>query len=214
MSFRRALTGTLALAISALAFGFILFASIVTRDAEPANTRADAIVVLTGGEARLLEAARLLRDQKGKRLLISGVNRKTPPDDIRKRSGITAELFTCCVDLGYDALDTFGNADETRQWMREKGFRSLIVVTSSYHMPRSLAELSLALPDVTLVPHPVTPKSFPEAAWWLYPKTMRILVSEYLKFLPVAARASLARVIGAQNISSIADKSATPRTPG
>ena len=96
--------------------------------------------------------------------------------------------FICCVDLGYEALDTVGNADETRNWANTNGYRKLIVVTSSYHMPRSLAELALVMPDVEFVAHTVTPRSFPDSGWWLSVATTRVLLSEYLKYLPAMAR--------------------------
>ncbi len=44
---------------------------------------------------------------------------------------------------------------ETRRWVRERGFKSLIVVTSNYHMPRAIVELSHAMPDITLIPFAV-----------------------------------------------------------
>ena len=65
---------------------------------------------------------------------------------MRRLLGLDKQLFNCCVDLGYEALDTVGNADETRTWARSNGYTRLIVVTSRYHMPRSLAELALAMP--------------------------------------------------------------------
>ena len=43
---------------------------------------------------------------------------------------------------------TRGNAAETAEWARAHQVRSLIVVTSAYHMPRALAELGRDLPDV------------------------------------------------------------------
>jgi uncharacterized SAM-binding protein YcdF (DUF218 family) len=195
-----------------LVLGFLAFANIVTREPAPDNSRADGIVVLTGGDTRILEGARLLREGRADRLLISGVNRRTPRDDVMKLSGLGPQKFSCCVDLGYEARDTIGNADETRSWVAAQRYDSLIVVTSSYHMPRSLAELSIALPQTRLIPHPVMPKGFPESSWWRHPGATRILVSEYLKFLPAAARYAAYRLIGNHNQGSIADTGSHRRT--
>lgn len=190
-----------------LALGFLVFASIVTREPNPDDVRADGIVVLTGGDTRILEGARLLSEGRADRLLISGVNRRTPRNDVMKLSGLETQKFSCCVDLGYEARNTTGNADETRSWVEAMRYDSLIVVTSSYHMPRSLAELSIALPQTQLIPHPVVPRGFPENSWWLHPGATRILVSEYLKFLPAAARYAANRIIGSNDQGTIADSS-------
>lgn len=197
-SFGRILVTGLAIGAAALAFGFVIFASSVMRSSvgSEAALMADGIVVLTGGDNRIVEGARLLAKGRAKRMLISGVNRKTRREDVERVSGLDHKQFTCCVDLGYEALDTVGNADETRQWANSNNYSKLIVVTSTYHMPRGLAELSLAMPDRTLIPHAVTPRSFPVSGWWLHVATTRILFREYLKYLPAAARLSAQRVLG------------------
>lgn len=193
-----------ALAAGALAFGFVLFATQVTRDDVSGWDKADGIVVLTGGDNRMVVGTKLLREGRAKRLLISGVNRKVTREEMRKVLDLDADTFNCCVDLGYEALDTVGNADETRTWANSNGYDKLIVVTSSYHMPRSLAELSLAMPGVKFVPYAVTPKRFPETGWWLHVATTRVLLSEYLKYLPAVARLTAQRVLGWSNDQSVA----------
>lgn len=188
-------------------FGFVMFATTVTRDVPHPEQRADAIVVLTGGEMRIAEAARLLHMGWGRRLLISGVNPKTSRHDVVRISGLGAAEFDCCVDLGYWAQDTVGNADETKVWVEKHGFSSLIVVTSSYHMPRSLAELSIELPRTQLIAHPVTPRSLRNNAWWLHLPTARVLAAEYIKFLPTAARLTASRILWPFGVTSLAGKS-------
>jgi uncharacterized SAM-binding protein YcdF (DUF218 family) len=191
----RTLFFLLALAFGALAFGFVLFAISVTKDDVSGQDSADGIVVLTGGDLRVEAGAKLMNEGRAKRLLISGVNRKVTRGEMQRLLGLNAKTFNCCVDLGYEALDTVGNADETRTWARKNGYTRLIIVTSRYHMPRSLAELALAMPHVALIPYPVTPRRFPETAWWLHPSTTRVLISEYLKYLPAVARLAAQRVI-------------------
>lgn len=195
----RALVLVAALAASLLAFGFVLFAIDVTRDPISGWDKADGIVVLTGGDNRIVAGSRLLSEGRAKRLLISGVNRKTTREDVERIAGLDHKIFTCCVDLGYEALDTVGNADETRTWAKSNGYDKLLVVTSSYHMPRSLAELALAMPGVQLIPHAVTPRSFPDTGWWLHVRTTKLLLSEYLKYLPAAARLTAQRVMAWRN---------------
>lgn len=191
-------------ALSLLVLGFILFATVVTRAPSPADAHADGIVVLTGGGQRIAEGARLLSEGRAQRMLISGVYRQTGKRALLKISGLPEDKFDCCVDIGYAALDTAGNADETRNWASERRYTTLIVVTASYHMPRSLAELSLALPTANLIPHPIVPKSFMTKRWWLNASLTRVLLSEYLKFLPSAAELTASRLFGSPQPNAIA----------
>ncbi|HZT49830.1 MAG TPA: YdcF family protein [Hyphomicrobiaceae bacterium] len=189
--------------------GFVVFASSIARRAGLATPQADGIVVLTGGQQRLSEAARLLAEGRGKRLLISGANRMATREDLHRKSGLTAQLFECCVDIGYDAHTTSGNAQETMAWARDKRFKRLIIVTSSYHMPRSLIELARVMPRVTLVPHPVVSSNFRPERWWLHAATMRLLFTEYVKFLPSAARFGMARLLQSWDGNALAGNGLT-----
>ena len=120
----------------------------------PEPERADGIVALTGPSAERVNAAiRLLEQDKGERVLISGVNREVRRQELRELTPGSNRLFNCCVDLGFEAEDTVGNAQEIAAWTRAKGYRSLIVVTSDYHMPRSLLEIRGAAPGVKLIPY-------------------------------------------------------------
>lgn len=199
-----ALVLLLTLGAAALAFGFVLFAVSVTRDDAAVLDKADGIVVLTGGDNRIEAGAKLMSEGRAKRMLISGVNRKVSREEMQRIVKIDSQLFNCCVDLGYEALDTVGNADETRTWANTNSYTRLIIVTSRYHMPRSLAELALVMPGVMLLPYAVTPKRFPETAWWLHVATTRVLLSEYLKFLPAVARLTAQRVIDWHDGQSVA----------
>jgi uncharacterized SAM-binding protein YcdF (DUF218 family) len=182
---------------TALAFagGFVAFAHTVAEFAPVPGERADAIVVLTGGELRVGAGARLLTEGRGAKLLISGVNRQTSQDDLKRISGLSDRLFACCVDIDYQAHTTSDNADQTRAWVERQRFKRLIVVTSSYHMPRSLTELRRTMPEVVLVPHPVVSHKLQTKRWWRDGYTARVLFSEYLKFLPAAARYGVARLL-------------------
>lgn len=212
---KRALATVGALAFAALTFGFVLFATYATRPtASQPQRKADAIVVLTGGKERIGEAAKLLRDGLGQRLLISGVNRRNSKDDVRRLTGLDAARFDCCVDIGYQALDTMGNADEARHWADAWGFNRLIVVTASYHMPRSMTELARALPAADLIAHPVLPKSFLSEPWWLSPATARLLAGEYIKLLPSAFLYAAHRLYHLGEPSIAAANETTPQVAG
>ena len=191
------LVGMVLLCGAALFFGFVVFATTVMREPEQGvlTATADGIVVLTGGKRRLSEGSRLLKLNRGKRLLISGVNTRTTKKDLIAILKLEEEKFSCCVDLGYEARNTLGNAQEASSWARSKNFTSLIIVTSNYHMPRSLTELSRRMPDTKLIAHPVVPEHFKSTVWWLNPRATRLILSEYLKYLPGAVRLAATRYL-------------------
>ena len=111
------------------------------------SRNADGIVVLTGGSSRVSDAMELLAAGYGKRLLISGVHPTNAASDISRSLPDNQSLLRCCVDLDRSAVNTRSNAAQTRRWVHERGFKSLIVVTSNYHMPRAVVELSHAMPE-------------------------------------------------------------------
>lgn len=191
----KVLVPVLAVVAVALTGGFYVFATSVGSYVRHDVKRADGIVVLTGGEDRVATGIQLISAGQGRRLLISGVHPKTmAPGDIQRRLGGNSAIFNCCVDLGREAHDTIGNAEETRDWAAAHAYRSLIVVTSSYHMPRSMAELSRTMPDVELIPYPVPSRTLRMGTWWQHRPTARLLVGEYLKFLSSAARLGASRL--------------------
>jgi uncharacterized SAM-binding protein YcdF (DUF218 family) len=159
-----------------------------TPAAEPA--RADAIVALTGPSAERVNAAiRLLEQDKGQRVLISGVNREVRRQELRALTPGSNKLFNCCVDLGFEAEDTVGNAQEIAAWADAKGYDSLIVVTSDYHMPRALTEIRAAAPGVALTPYAVETPSLDNSRWWRAAVTARRMTLEYMKYLAALGRA-------------------------
>ncbi len=170
------------------AAGFVAFTSAIAPDHLPDGRNADGIVALTGGKARIGEAVRLLSAGRGKRMLITGVNPKTTSEQLQLLLPQGRDLFNCCIDLGREAEDTAGNAKETRDWVELHEFGSLIVVTSSYHMPRTLVELERLMPDAEIVPHAVVPSSFRAPNWWANRNVLRLIFSEYVKYLPALAR--------------------------
>jgi uncharacterized SAM-binding protein YcdF (DUF218 family) len=174
-----------------LAFGFLWFAiSIQTEDTQ-LQGKADGIVVLTGAASRIPDAIELLAAGRGKRLLITGVHRATSASEIARLTPLYSKYFTCCIDLDKSALNTFGNALETRRWAREHNFNSLIIVTSNWHMPRAMAEVAHQLPDTALIAYPVMSEKVKTEPWWQSLDTTRFLFAEYLKYLFALTRMGL-----------------------
>ncbi|MBX3552732.1 MAG: YdcF family protein [Pseudolabrys sp.] len=175
-----------------LVAGFFWFVDMVpTREAR-IDRNADGIVVLTGAASRIPDAIELLAAGRGQRLLITGVHRATSAKEIARLTPLYQRVFSCCVDLDRSALNTLGNATETRRWVTEKGFHTLIVVTSNWHMPRAMLELEHQLPDTTLLPYPVVISEKERSdPWWASKASLRLLLSEYLKYAFAVVRIRL-----------------------
>jgi len=179
-----------AIALLVLAGGFALFLWSLPADEIVLQRDADGIVVLTGGASRISDAIELLAAGRGKRLLISGVNRATTSGEISRLIPDYGRMVSCCVDFDR-SLNTLGNAIETKHWAESRGFRSLIVVTSNYHMPRAIAEIAHQLPDVALLPFPVIADKLHAEPWWTHGTTMKLMFSEYLKYVVAQMRIRL-----------------------
>lgn len=165
---------------AAVALDFARFVDTMQRG--PVGARADGIVVLTGGEQRIPQGMDLLAGGRAQRLLITGVNPATSPEALSVNAPGREYLLACCVDLDHNALNTVGNAIETARWVRDRHFRSIIVVTANYHMPRSLLELRRVLPDIELIAYPVAPQGLHLEGWWHDGATLRLLIAEYVKY--------------------------------
>lgn len=195
----------------AVGAGFVWFIGHLPREESAVLRDADGIVVLTGRASRIGDAIELLAARRGQRLLISGVYPRTTAAAIARLKPEHRLWVACCVDLDHTAVNTAGNAVQTRKWARQHGFRSLIVVTSDYHMPRALAEIAHQLPDVELIAFPIMPErargdSHGET-WEEAFAAGRLLFVEYLKYLRTILRihsmqawsALRARTSGADN---------------
>jgi uncharacterized SAM-binding protein YcdF (DUF218 family) len=174
--------------VIAFIVGFWNFAERVRLEPE-APPQAQAIVALTGGSLeRLSTGVRLLQEEKGERLLISGVNRIVTDQELYEVLEVDRALGECCIDLGRSAEDTLGNASETAAWAREHRYTSLILVTDDYHMPRSHAELSLAMPEAEIYPYPVRTRWTDPALWRSDLGAATRLGGEYVKYLVIRGR--------------------------
>lgn len=174
--------------------GFFYFIYTINTISWTGTQKTDGIVVLTGGQHRISEAYGLVAAGYGKRLLISGVHESTNRDILQRVSPERRDILTCCVDLGYQAANTNGNAREAMEWVKKNDFHSLIVVTSNYHMPRSLAEIGSALKGVQIIPYPVSSTYIDTKNWWRSPYSVKLLGYEYIKYLYVLTRTTAEKV--------------------
>ncbi|MBB2972593.1 YdcF family protein [Mesorhizobium sp. RMAD-H1] len=201
--FFQPVTVLLIVLVLGFAVGFLAFCEKVINMQEPATVPvADGIIVLTGGQARIETAINLLKEKHGKRLLISGVHPSTKRQALQRVTHADAALFNCCIDIDRSALDTVGNATESAKWIKAHDYRRVIVVTNNYHIPRSMAELSRAMPDVEFIPYPVVRTDLNQDSWIKQGDALRVLMTEYVKYLRSMARAAIFPSSTAENAGS------------
>jgi uncharacterized SAM-binding protein YcdF (DUF218 family) len=149
-----------ALVALAWAGGFLWF-SLTLPDPAPLTVKTDAVVVLTGGAGRLARGLAVLEAGSAERMLVSGVDRRTTRKQLAAAADSPKSRFAT-TDLGYEAIDTRSNAEETARWVAKHRFSTLRLVTSAGHMRRARLELSRVLPPSVQVVSdavPVEPKA-------------------------------------------------------
>lgn len=166
--------------------GFILFDNYIRNFSIDKNKKTDAIVVLTGGRNRIAEAIALLNAGLADKMLISGVSDNVIIPDIEDKVKIHIDNPEK-VDLGYEARDTIGNAKEIKEWIEKNQITSVRLVTSNYHLPRSMVELEALDLPISVLPHPVYSDSISKK-WFLSWGTFKFMAAEYNKFLIASLR--------------------------
>jgi uncharacterized SAM-binding protein YcdF (DUF218 family) len=162
--------------------GMVRFADSIPLSVEEPGRRTDVIVVLTGGSGRLDEGLNLLQQNMAERLFISGVYQGVDVKTLFSMFQHNPQELETRIGIG-TAVNTTGNATETEVWIGAGGYKSLRLVTASYHMPRSLLEFHHAMPGIDIVAHPVFPKHVKVERWWAWPGTMGLIAREYNKFM-------------------------------
>ncbi|MEA1937894.1 MAG: YdcF family protein [Pseudomonadota bacterium] len=173
----RLLTWLAALLILSWLAGLWCFAD--TMPVEPDHgglEKLDAVVVLTGGDGRLMRGFDLIEQELGTCMFVSGVYRGVEVRELLEIARETADI-EAKINLGYDADDTPGNAAETKAWVEKTGVRSFHLVTAHYHIRRAMLEMKMTMPNIHIKAHPVIPPSFGDKHHrWL-------LIGEYNKYL-------------------------------
>lgn len=165
-------------------FGFI--ASIPEVSPDP-DAKTDAIVVLTGSAGRLERGLALLEKNQARILYISGVGGDGTVLEVLSHAHSTNQDALAAlkdrIQIGTRARTTFGNAAEVKAWVAKQGVQSLRLVTSNYHIPRSMLIFSSELKGVKIIPEPASSKRFSKNEWFASAHSLRLALSEYYKFL-------------------------------
>lgn len=167
--------------------GLILFINQIPRNHGAVPQDCDAIIVLTGGSNRIEAGIKILSGNNKLKLLITGVGENASLDDLSRVSkDIDIENIKHLIPnitLGYKAQSTLENVMEAKEWLEKNYFKEFILITSNYHMPRSLAEFQAALRDAKIYPYPVFSEAVKVNEWWLFSGTFALIISEYNKYL-------------------------------
>ena len=161
--------------------GFCFFAYKINNFDIDQSTTTDAIIVLNGGRNRITEAVKLFNDKKSKHLFISGVAKDISLENIQNTINMKIN-DTTNVEAGHNADNTVENAKETNAWVRKNNIKSIRLVTSNYHIYRSLIEFRKQLNDIEILPHPVY-SQYIEKKWWTSWQTFSLIFKEYNKFI-------------------------------
>ena len=172
---------TFSIMLSVWVILFLLFCLVTLSLKYTALQPADAVVVLTGGKDHRIQAGiHLLEEKWADTMFISGVNKIVKAEDIL---GSDNNDLKSIIHLGYMAENTHTNALEITQWAKEHNIHSIILVTSFYHMPRSLLEMKGIHSGLKITPYSIFPKEFNESTQWIHTKYAWHLFTEYHKFI-------------------------------
>lgn len=144
--------------------------------------KVDAIIVLTGGKNRLETGVQLLQAGIAEKMLVTGVGKDVADIELLERMHLKIDLANK-ISLGREAVDTFGNVEETKKWLVKNNVRSFVLVTANYHMPRALWLFERSLPEIAIVPYAFNPPDFKRKHWFFDRNSRKIIFSEYNKFL-------------------------------
>jgi uncharacterized SAM-binding protein YcdF (DUF218 family) len=186
VSFRHILASVykiICLFASAWLLGIIVFIANIPDEHIPSMEITDAVVVLTGGSLRLEEGVNIFHSFPSKKLLISGIGEGVTIKDLPTTSHHLDENMRNKIVLGEIANSTITNAYETKIFMELNNFRSMRLVTSSYHIPRTKLIFEHVLPNITIIYHPVYPANFRKNGYYISPKSFLMVSNEYNKYL-------------------------------
>lgn len=176
MKFIRILVNSLSALISLWIIVFFWFITTMPKTSTDSKTVADAVIVLTGGTGRVKLGYDLVAKNLAKKLFITGVNRNVRISHLKKLQHIEGNN-PVSADLGYDATNTSGNAVEAAKWVNENKIQTIRLVTTDYHMRRSVLEFKSKMPKVIIIEDPVAHNRA------INLETIKFFIQEFHKYL-------------------------------
>lgn len=151
-------------------------------------SRADAIVVVSGGDtsSRTQTGINLYENGWAPKLIFSGAAYdKSGPSNAEVMQRQALEQGVPAADISIDRLseNTAENAKNTASILRSEQRKKVIVVTSRYHMKRTLLEFRANAPQVEFRGHPAAADNQWSVWWWTTPYGWYLAVSELIKIM-------------------------------
>ena len=163
--------------------------------AETECDRADAIVVVSGGdtEARTAAGIELYKAGWADYLVFSGAAQDTSgPSNAAAMSAQAQQqgvpIHASLIDE--DAVNTQQNAANAQSIFKERAFEDVIVVTSGYHQRRASLEFNKRADGVLIRNYPVLNDSDWSWYWWATPRGWWLAGGEMVKIIAFYAGAT------------------------
>ncbi len=162
------------------------------RPPAPLPVRVDVIVALSGGSGRFEEAIRLLQEGRAPVLFLVGFQ----PHAVAARFA-AAPVAAALAREGRIVVEprsgsTLEDAERTRALVADRGARSVLLITSAYHMRRADFTFRTLLPaSVDLHTWPVRSSTFRSGLWYQDELSRRVILTEFLKYLFYRLRLSV-----------------------
>ncbi len=155
---------------------------------ETACTKADAVVVVSGGDtvARTAAGIELIKNGWADTLVLSGAALdKSGPSNAAamQQQAVAAGISSSAIIIDEDSANTQQNAENTKSIFEERKFEDIILVTSGYHQRRTSLEFNKRAESVVIRDYPVTTDSDWGWYWWLTPRGWWLAGGEVVKII-------------------------------
>jgi uncharacterized SAM-binding protein YcdF (DUF218 family) len=210
MSFLLFIIRTVIFWVALLAVGFFIFWSVLPAPVAAHAVHGDAVVVVTGGSGRVGAGVALLQLGRAPKLFISGVGKGVRVQDVLREASVPTDIsviYAPKIWLGHQATNTVENGTEIAAWAKDQKVSDIILVSSSYHLPRAQLEVLMAAPNLHITPFAVDLET--TNYWWRKPWTAELMLREFLKTTWVAGQ------YGVQTVKNLWAKDVQPelKTP-
>ncbi|MEC8100472.1 MAG: YdcF family protein [Pseudomonadota bacterium] len=143
------------------------------------NKNIQGIAVLTGGKGRISEGLEVFKSYKDIYLLISGVDKSIKIEEILPANLLNNQkVFTDTI-----SETTRDNAIAIIKWAKKYNIRHIKIITSDYHMPRSMIVLSKNTKNLSFYAHPVKSNIDIMLGDLKSLNKLNFLMKEYFKYL-------------------------------
>ena len=162
-----------------LIYSFVIFFEKIQYNQSNFNYQTDGIAVLTGGKGRINLGLELFSSNRNLQLIISGVDKKVSdksiiPEGLNNKSNITIDK---------DSESTYQNAKVINKWASEYKLQNITIITSYYHMPRSMMLIQSLTPNINFYAYPVEKKIFNKVSFKENILYYSFLTEEYIKYV-------------------------------